>query len=106
MRKRVAIFAVALLTAVVAAPAVAEELAVLDVLRGVAVNESNVIVEQAPCQDQICKWVDAVPGNPAHFNCGTQTNCKCDPADPPVTCENGVCRQPKTTTPQTQAGEL
>jgi len=82
------------------------EISVLDALRGVPVAaEAADAVGVAPCQDQICHYVAATAGNPAHYDCAAQTNSKCTPGDPSTTCSNGICRIPKTATPA-EAGEL
>jgi len=81
------------------------EISVLDALRGVPVVEPADVVQVA-CQDQICHYVEATGGNPAHYNCATQTNSKCKVGDPPYTCDNGICRIPHTTTGSVEAGQL
>ena len=114
MRRFVPFFALAIVLIAATGAAVAAtapqtpsaEISVLDALRGVPVTEPADVVAPAPCQDQICHYVESTGGNPAHYNCATQTNSKCKVDDPPTTCSNGICRTPKTTTGAVEAGEL
>ena len=113
MRRLVPFFALAIVLMAATGAAVAAtapqtpaaDISVLDALRGVPAPEPADVVAPAPCQDQICHFVDATETNPAHYNCATQNNSKCSVGDPPYTCNNGICRIPKASAPG-EVGEL
>src|SRR5262245_22971357 len=117
MKKGMPFLMVALAALAAAGPAVAAtapsapsaDLAVVDVLRGLPVAQpadASDWLSAAPCPDQVCHYVPALPGNPAHYNCATQTNSKCTVGDPATTCKDEICRKPVATAEEAQSGEL